>query len=152
MSDSFDPADLAGVQRLVGITEAVVRESLDVARRRTDGGKEIDAEQVHCERLPSAATEVAAAKELLAYAQAATAAGQGDPHLNEMSAVFSGEVALRLRAQVEAHPDAFGLDDERLDATLGGAQAKAAMRSFVDDARVRAVGRQVMQQRGANHS
>ena len=65
------PIDLAAVQQLVTTTDALVREALEVARKRTDGGKNIDDEQVHCERLAYAATEVAAARDLVAYARAA---------------------------------------------------------------------------------
>ena len=61
--------DLADVERLVSATGEVVREAIDVARKRTDGGKGIDDEQVHAERVAYAATEVAAARELLKHAK-----------------------------------------------------------------------------------
>src|SRR3972149_3388373 len=59
---SVSPVDLSGVKQLVETTDAVVRESLGVGSRRTEGGKGIDDEQGHCERLAYAATEVAAAE------------------------------------------------------------------------------------------
>ena len=42
---SLNPVDLAGVEKLVADADAVVREALEVASKRTDGGKGIDDEQ-----------------------------------------------------------------------------------------------------------
>ncbi len=146
------PIDVAAVQQLVTTTDAVVREALDVARTRTEGGKGIDDAQVHCERLAYAATEVAAAKDLLAYAMAAAQHEQRDPVVEEMAGVFAAEVAHRVATQVDGHTDEFGLSDGRLNETLGTAVTKAQIRAGLSDARIRALGRHVMQQRGANHS
>jgi alkylation response protein AidB-like acyl-CoA dehydrogenase len=100
------PIDAAAVQQLVTTTDAVVREALEVASKRTGGGKNIDDEQVHSERLAYAATEVAAARDLVAYAQGA--ALHGDPSVTEMAAVFSAEVAQRLMGNIDAHTTEFG--------------------------------------------
>ncbi|MBI3784954.1 MAG: acyl-CoA dehydrogenase family protein [Deltaproteobacteria bacterium] len=153
MGDSTPkPVELANVERLVQSIDAVVTEALEVAAKRTQGGKLIDDEQVHCERLAYAATELRAAKDLLAYAQAAKTAGQGDASVAEMAAVFAGEVAQRLSASVDAHSTEFGISDERLSSTLGSSAIKTILRDVVSDARVGAIGRHVMQQRGVNHS
>ncbi|HVM97100.1 MAG TPA: acyl-CoA dehydrogenase family protein, partial [Candidatus Acidoferrales bacterium] len=146
------PADLANVERLIRSIDTVVTESLEIAAKRTQGGKLIDDEQVHCERLAYAATELRAAKDLLAYAQAAKTAGQGDASIPEMAAVFAAEVAQRLSGNVDAHSTEFGVGDDRLNATLGSAAIKAIIRDGLSDARIRAIGRHVMEQRGANHS
>lgn len=143
--------DLAGVERLVGMADAVVREALEVASRRTEGGKGIDAEQVHCERLAYAATEVRAARDLLAYA-AATAAQRPDPSVSAMAAAFAGELAGRLRAQIEAHQGSFGITDERLHATLGSFDVRQLVRRATEDASLSAIGRYVIEQRGVNHA
>ncbi|HXQ22316.1 MAG TPA: acyl-CoA dehydrogenase family protein [Candidatus Acidoferrales bacterium] len=148
---SVSPADLAGVEKLVMTADSLVREALDVARRQTDGGKGIDDAQVQCERLAYAATEVAAAKDLLAYAKAATARGQRDPIVDEMAAVFTAEVAQRLAGNVDAHVEEFGLSDDRLNKTLGTLEIKALIRAGISDARVRGIGRHVAQHRGVNH-
>ena len=145
------PIDLAAVQRLVTTTDAVVREALEVTSKRTDGGKNIDDEQVHCERLAYAATEVAAARDLVAYAQAAAQQGDKDTSVAEMAGVFAAEVAQRLAGNIDAHPTEFGLGDERLNQTLGTGATKGLIRDALSDARVRAIGRHVMQQRGVNH-
>ncbi len=143
--------ELVGVEKLIGATDTVVREALDVARRSTDGGRGIDDAQVHCERLAYAATEVAAAKELLAYAQSAAAHGHRDPAVDQMAGICAAEVALRLAAQVDAHPDAFGLSDHRLNQTLGAPEIKAHARAFASADHVQAVGRHVIEQHGVNH-
>lgn len=149
---SVKPIDTAAVQLLVTSTDGLVQSALDVARERTDGGKGIDAAQVHCERLAYAATELAAAKALLAYAQNAAQQGHRDTVLEEMAGVFAAEVAQRLVGNVDAHRDEFGLDDEVLNKTLGAGATKVQIRAALSDVRVQAIGRHVIQQRGANHS
>lgn len=145
------PIELAEVGRVVTAADDLVRRALDVARRRTDGGKGIDEAQAHCERLAYAATEVAAARDLLAYASAAVQHGQADAVIAEMAAVFAAEVAHRLAGQVDGHVEEFGLDTEVLNATVGVPAVKALVRAGLSDARVQAIGRHVIQQRGVNH-
>jgi len=145
------PVDLAGVEKLVTTIDAVVREALEVASKRTDGGKGIDAEQVHAERLAYAATEARAARDLLAYA-ASAAAQSPDPSVAAMAAVFAGEAASKLRAQIEAHPVEFGIADARLNATLGASDVRGLLRAATSDAAISAVGRHIMEQRGVNHA
>jgi (2S)-methylsuccinyl-CoA dehydrogenase len=146
-----NPIELEDVEKLVAAANTAVQEALAVGRRTTDGGKGIDAAQVHCERLAYAATEVAAARDLLAYVQSAYAHGQQDPVLVNMAAVFAGEVVQRLTAHVDGHRNEFGLSDGVLGETLAAAPIKERMRAALADARVQAVGRHVMQQRGVNH-
>jgi (2S)-methylsuccinyl-CoA dehydrogenase len=147
----MNPVDLAGVEKLVAATETVVREALEVASRRTGGGKGIDDEQVHCERLAYAATSARAARELLTYA-AGVAVQQRDPSIEAMAGVFAGEVALGLRGQIEAHPEPFGISEARLNATLGAQELRALARAATADAAVSAIGRHVIEQRGVNHA
>jgi (2S)-methylsuccinyl-CoA dehydrogenase len=143
--------DLAGVEKLVATTDALVREALAVASKRTEGGKNIDAEQVHVERLAYAATEAHAARDLLTYA-AGVAVQQPDPSIPAMAAAFAGEMALKLRAQIEAHPSEFGIAEDRLNATLGALELRTLMRAATSDGLLSAIGRHTMEQRGVNHS
>jgi (2S)-methylsuccinyl-CoA dehydrogenase len=143
--------DLAGVEKIVAAADALVREALEVASQRTSGGKGIDAEQVHAERLAYAATQARAARDLLTYA-AGVPVHQPDPSIAAMAALFAGETALALRAQIEAHPQAFGISEARLNDTLAGAELRALVRAAIDDAAVSAIGRYVMEQRGVNHA
>src|ERR671936_3200692 len=84
---------------------AAARTALDAAlqsgRRLTQGGKAIDEHQVHAERLAYAATEVAAAEALAAYAREGHESGAGDATADLMAAAFAAEVADRLRARIE---------------------------------------------------
>src|SRR5262245_8479717 len=147
----MNPIDLTGVEKLVATTESLVREALTVASKRTDGGKGIDDEQVHCERLAYAATEARAARDLLTYA-AGVAVNQPDPSIEAMAALFAAESAQKLRGQIDAHPDAFGISDDRLNATLGSPELRGLMRAATSDDAVSAIGRHVMEHRGVNHS
>jgi (2S)-methylsuccinyl-CoA dehydrogenase len=142
---------LAVVEKIVSTVDGLVRESLEVASKRTEGGKGIDAEQVHCERLAYAATEAHAARDLLTYA-AGVAVKQPDPSIAAMAALFAGETALKLRAQIDAHPDQFGIADERLNATLGAGDLRRLVRAATADTAVSAIGRHVIEQRGVNHA
>ncbi len=151
MADNNATVDLAGVEKLVGTADATVREALEVAGKRTDGGKGIDAEQVHCERLAYAATEVRAARDLLTYA-AGVAVNRPDPTVAAMAAAFAAEITAKLRAQVDAHPQEFGIGDDRLNATLGSSEVRGLIRAATADGVLSAIGRHVMEQRGANHS
>src|SRR5437879_1997013 len=115
---SVKPIDLADAEELVGTTDTMVQRALEVGRRRTDGGKGIDDAQLPCEPLAYLATEVTAAKAVLAYAKAAREQGHRDPIVEEMAAVFAAEVAQRLGGQVDAHPGDFGLSNDLLSQTL----------------------------------
>jgi (2S)-methylsuccinyl-CoA dehydrogenase len=151
-SEKVKGLDLKDTGRLVGALDGLVREALELASKRTEGGKQIDDEQVQTERLAYAATEVAAARDLLAYAHGASAAGQGDEVADAMAGLFAAEVAQRLTSQVDAHLDEFGLSADRLNATLGAAAIKQIVRAASADAVVRGIGRHVIEHRGANHS
>ena len=151
METKTNPVDLAGVEKLVATTDGLVREALEVASKRTEGGKGIDAEQVHCERLAYAATEAHAARDLLTYA-AGVAVHQADTSIAAMAAVFAGEAAAKLRAQIEAHPQEFGIADDRLNATLGTPELRGLIRGATADTVVSAIGRHVIEQRGVNHA
>lgn len=149
--ENLKALDLDQVERLVATADTVVREALEVASRRTDGGKGIDDEQVHCERLAYAATEVAAAKDLLAYARAVPAADR-DATIEAMAGVFAAEVTQKLAGQVDAHLAEFGVAADRLNATLGSDQTKDLIRTGASDGAICAIGRAVMEKRGMNHS
>jgi (2S)-methylsuccinyl-CoA dehydrogenase len=145
------PIDLAEVGEIVATADAIVREALEAASKRTEGGKGIDDEQVHCERLAYAATELAAARDLLSYASACAEAAP-DAAVGAMAAAFAGEVALRLGSQVQGHLEEFGVSPQRLDASLGSADFLARARAAVSDASLCAIGRHVIAQRGVNHA
>jgi len=142
-------ADLAATEQILAAADVVVRQSLEVASKRTEGGKGIDDEQVHCERLAYAATELAAAGDLLAYARGP---GSGDPAVPAMAAAFAAEFALKFAGQVSAHPREFGVDETRLGETLGASRVVDAARTAIADETISAIGRHIIATRGVNHS
>jgi (2S)-methylsuccinyl-CoA dehydrogenase len=111
------------------------------------GGQGIDEHQVHAERLAYAATEGAAAEAFAAYARER----QGDALTGRMAAAFAAEVAARLRAQVEAHREDFGVADAVLARTLGAAEVQSAVRAALHEGQLREIGREVIRTRGANN-
>jgi len=143
-------ADTTGT--ILTAARAALDAALDRARRVTDGGKAIDEHQVHAERLAYAATEVAAADALAAYARARRAAGAGDESTDAMAAAFAAETADRLRARIEGHRDDFGVPDGVLAAGLASPDVLAAVRAAQHEARFRAIGREVIATRGANNA
>ncbi len=145
------PFELQATQQIIDASAAVVDAALAAARERTARGQEIDREQPHCERLAYAATEVRAARDLLAYVQQAAAAGEQTAILQDMAALFAAEVAQKLASQVDAHWYDFGVSSEHYRATLEAPETKALLRAALEDARVCAIGRHVIATRGANH-
>src|SRR5437867_11714946 len=87
---------------------AALDAALEAGRRITQGGKAIDEHQVHAERLAYAATEVAAAEALAAYARDRRAAGGADPITHAMASAFAAEVADRPAAPTARHRGDFG--------------------------------------------
>lgn len=146
------PIELSAVRRVCEATSRVLDEVVRNARALTDGGKGIDAHQVHSERVAYLATEARAAADLLAYAEECAAAGQGSRGLDEMAALVAAEVANRLGNQCDVYASDFGLSPALLDDTLGSAETRGLIRAGVEEARVRAIGREVIAQRGVNNS
>src|SRR5437867_9874767 len=96
---------------ILGAARAALDAALDAGRRTTENGKAIDEHQVHAERLAYAATEVAAAEALAAYARSRHDAGPGDAITDAMAAAFAAETADRLRARIDGHREDFGVPD-----------------------------------------
>ncbi len=137
---------------IVPALRAALDEALAAGRRLTEQGKAIDDHQVHAERLAYAATEAAATEALAAYAGARRDAGAVDPSVDRMAAAFAGEVASRLRAQLEAHRDDYGVSEGTLARTLVAPAVVAAVSSAQHESRFREIGREVIRTRGANNS
>jgi len=131
---------------IVGAVRTVVDAALEAGRARTNGGKAIDEHQVHAERLAYAATEVAAAEALAAYA-----AERSDATSERMAAAFAGEIASKLRSSIETHWDDFGLEPALLASTLGHPDVVRAMRAAQHESRLREIGAEVLRTRGANN-
>ena len=111
-------------RRIIDAARAALDAALGAGRRITDGGKGIDEHQVHAERLAYAATEVAAAEALAAYA-----ADAGDTITDAMAAAFAAEVADRLRSRIEGHREDFDVPDAVLAKSLGDGDVQKAVRA-----------------------
>ena len=137
---------------IVPALRAAVDTALEIGRRTTEGGKAIDDHQVHAERLAYAATEVKAAEVLADYAAELARIGRRDALVDAMASAFAGEVAVKLRATIEANAGDFGIDETMLEKTLARPDVRQAVRAAVCEARIREIGRQVIAARGVNTS
>jgi len=140
------------VASIVEAAEEVVREAVGSASRRTDGGKNIDSWQVHSERVAYAATEALAARSMLEYARSAEAAGVDASLLVDEAAVYAGETAARLTAQIYTASADFALPDGCFERTLGSPAMRERVQACASEDRIRAIGRAVAAQRGANNA
>src|SRR5215212_6985639 len=139
-------------RRLLQAGEAVMEAALEAARRTMDGGRAIDEHQVHAERLAYAATELRAAREMVAYADALREAGRADAVADEQAAAYTAEVVHKLRAQAEGALDDFGVDEGLLERELGAAEVRRLIREGMAESRLRAIGRDVIERRGVNQA
>jgi (2S)-methylsuccinyl-CoA dehydrogenase len=147
-----NPIPVDRIEALFAAIEAVVGESVAVASSTTEKGRRIDDHQVHCERVAYAATQVEACRSILQFAKDADAAGSDESALYlEQAAVYVGEVASRLGAEMRAAANDYGLADNSIETTIGSAESEAAIRDFTAEARVRAIGRQVAETKGVNN-
>src|SRR3989304_9251202 len=132
---------LASARRLADAAAEAVEGAVAAGARLTDGGKLIDEHQVHAERIAQLATEARAARELVAYGERQVLRGKDrrDALAEEQAFAFSAEVCHRLRAAVEADPEAFGLD-QRLRKCLDDAELRSLVRAGLSEARYRSIG------------
>jgi len=135
---------LTAARELVDTCQAVIDAAIAHASEVMEGGRLVDDNQVHTERLAYLATQVRAAHEQTAYAERTTDATQA-----EYALVYAAEVARTLRSQVDSAWDDFGLTDAHL-ATLDAPEARVAIRAGSDESRIRALGVQSIASLGAN--
>ena len=140
---------LTGARRLVDTATEAVDNAVVAAGRLTEGGRNIDDHQVHAERIAQLATEVRAAREMVAYGERQAAAEHRDALAEEQAFAFAAEAVHRLRGAVEADPDTFDLDDAMLE-RLNDPELRSLVRSGLAEARVRAIGMRVLEARGAH--
>ena len=127
----------------------VVDAALARGREITNKGRDIDAHQVHSERLAYLATEALAAETLVTYADQAA---QHDPFAAECATIFAAQVAARARAQLAEQGEAFGVAQSLVDETLGSSEQRRFISQAVADARIEALGREVVARRGTPDS
>ncbi|MCI0843483.1 MAG: acyl-CoA dehydrogenase family protein, partial [Chloroflexi bacterium] len=139
---------LTAARSLTDIARQLADSAVASAARLTNGGKEIDAHQAHVSRLAQIATEAQAAAELTAYAESRADAGQADDLLDEQALIFAAEALHKARNAVEADPDTFAVGDA-VTTTLAADEARNLIRNGLSVTRIAAVGRRVIDARGA---
>ncbi|MCH8993414.1 MAG: acyl-CoA dehydrogenase family protein [Chloroflexi bacterium] len=146
---STDPEidTLASARRLADAASDAVDAAVAAAARLTDGGKLIDEHQVHAERIAQLATEARAAQELVAYGERRAARGAHNALAEGQALAFAAEVVHRLRADAEADPKAFDIGDRLDDPNL-----RSLVRAGLNETRIRAIGTQVLEARGAHNT
>jgi (2S)-methylsuccinyl-CoA dehydrogenase len=94
------------------------------------------------------ATAARAATELVDYAEGQAASGTPDALTDEQAFAFAAEVLHNARNAVEADPETFGIDTGLSD-TLQGNETRNLIRAGLSESRIRDIGRQVIDARGA---
>jgi (2S)-methylsuccinyl-CoA dehydrogenase len=147
-AEKIEPDTLAGARRLTELAGRVAEGAIAAASRLTNGGRDIDEHQVHAERIAQLATKARAAHELLAYAEKQAERGKPDPLAEEQALVFAAELVHGARGDAVAHLEAYGLGETLADELLG-ADVRNAVEAGMSEARVTAIGRRVLNARGA---
>ncbi|MEX1022597.1 MAG: acyl-CoA dehydrogenase family protein, partial [Dehalococcoidia bacterium] len=140
----------AAARTLVDAAQGVVDAAVQHAARVTEGGALIDDHQVHTERIAYLATQVRAAQDLVAFVERVRAAGRPDALQERMAHAYAAEVVHALRSQVEAAWDDFGLDEGDI-APLHASDVRGLVREGLDEAAIRAIGREMIASGGVNH-
>lgn len=149
MNDSaFQDDVLSEANRLLSAVRSVLAAGIEQGQRVTSGGKHIDDYQVHVERLAYLATELQAAEALLEGALAMDQAGVQRALAEQIAFVYAAETAHKAFCQAIAGLDDFGFSPSFVQNSLGTAAIQASIRRGVSESRVRAIGRQVIAQRG----
>jgi (2S)-methylsuccinyl-CoA dehydrogenase len=131
---------------LLSAGESLLSPALERARALTRSGAAIDEQQVVTERVAYAATELRAAREVLALARDIAARGRGaDFEATAVAAV--ADLVASARVRLEGVALELGLDDDTLERAFPAA-ARAQARAALHEARVRAIGSQAIELRG----
>ena len=151
MTTQLDPSvDAATTARLlVDASNEVVTAALARTAEVTDGGRGIDDHQAHVERVAYLATQARAASELVSYVERLRERGMPDPLTEQEALAYAAEVVHRLRAAIDGWGEEFGVGSAA-DA-LAAPDVLASMRAGLDDARLREIGRTVIEALGVNN-
>jgi (2S)-methylsuccinyl-CoA dehydrogenase len=144
------PTELGQTQTILSALERALTVALEHARHLTRNGRDIDNYQVHCERLAYQATEVRAAQDLLHYAQEQMQHGHADALTASMALAFAAEVHQKFLAAADAHMHDYDFAADFLQETVGAPEVRQAMRAGVSEARLRHIGRHVLDVSGSN--
>lgn len=150
MATTIALTPLTTARELVDIARAVVDAAIKHAAQITNGGRLIDDYQVHTERLAYLATQARAAHELTGYAERLAGYNTNDTLQAEYALIYSAEVVIALRSNLESAWEDFGLHESDL-AELDLESTRQAVRFGANEGRIREVGRQVIESLGINN-
>jgi (2S)-methylsuccinyl-CoA dehydrogenase len=146
------PVDLDSGRQVLAAAGRVMEQVIDAARRTTDGGKRVDDHQVLTERVAYLATELRAARDLLAYTESLRAQGAPDATAELQTVAYAAEVAHKLWSAIAGAPEEFGVSEEAVGRELGAPEVRATIRAGMAEARLREIGRAVIAARGVNQA
>src|SRR5262249_47603443 len=141
---------LVEAHTIVSAVECTLDQAIARARQRTQDGKDIDAYQVHCERLAYRATELRAAQALLRYAELQGQHGQDDGVTGRMALAYAAEVHQTCLAEASAHLPTYGMDETWFATTLDTADVRQAVRLGMAETLVGTIGQTVLDSNGSN--
>ncbi len=127
----------------------LLAESVDAAKRLTQGGASIDDHQVITERVAYAATEAVAAHEVLAELERWRAEGKATATREQTAIAAVGELMNNLWFRLSGAADDLGIGDAAIEQNFP-ASVRGALRRTTSEALLRALGANVAATRGAN--
>jgi (2S)-methylsuccinyl-CoA dehydrogenase len=137
---------LDDARALLGAGESLLAPALERARTLTRSGAAIDDHQVVTERVAYAATELRAAREVLALQEEIASQGRGAAFADVAVAAVADLVA-NARTRLESVALELGIDDGALERAVPAA-VRAKLRAALHEARVRAIGSRAIEARG----
>lgn len=146
-------AELQQTKLILNTLTRIRTKALEMGRRKTTNGENIDEHQVHTERLAYLATEVEAAAAALDYAVEVDKAGADHNNLHAAMALgFTAEVAQKYFGQITAHTGDYGFNQAFLDETFGDTQIRTAIEGGAHESRFRKIGETILPTKGVNNS
>lgn len=143
----IEPLSLADSRTLLDAAAKLSDAAVEAARKLTDGGKRIDDHQVVVEKVVYAASEVSAARELLAYGASAT--GSAAETFRTITAAGVADLAESSKTRLATVLDELGLSEDVLFSAFPE-PTRALLRRGTSEATLRGIGKWVLDNHGRN--
>ena len=136
-------------QALLSAATSLLEEAIAATKTLTEGGRKIDDHQIVTERVAYAATEAAAAHEVISQYADVVAEGRGTPHFERMAVAAVGDLVWNLRERISAVVIELGIGDEAIEKAFP-AEIRTLLRRATSESLMREIGGVVLEERGAN--
>ncbi len=146
MSADAQPISLDEVRAIAAAAQALTDTAVASAAELTNGGKSIDDHQVVVERVAYAATEARAAAELVAMTASKR---RVDDQLLRITGAAVAELATSARERLLPVLEDLGVSEQDVEGCYP-AEVRAQLRRAAHESSLRAIGRQVAEERGRN--